>query len=165
MTALVLSPLPGAGLHVRLHAWARGIFSRRLLLRLAGVDTVVLEGRVHVVRAVPLGVARELVPAIIRCSQRFASWQIDESLYDDFVTVLALGLGTARRDIERLTVPLWDLAPVIDRIARSNGLPVLDAGAPDLGKVLAALMQSTGTSSTPPSSAPPAGPGTTSTVT
>lgn len=142
----------------------RGLLSRRLLLRLVGVDTVVLEGRVHTLRAVPLGVARELVPAIIRCSRRFAAWEIDEGLYDDLVKVLALGLGTSPREIERLTIPLWDLAPVIERIARVNGLPVLEAGA-DLGKLLAALMSSTGTNSTPSSSAPPVGPGITSTAT
>lgn len=164
MTALVLSPLPGAGFRVKLTAMVRGLLSRRLLLRLIGVDTVVLEGRVHTLRAVPLGVARELVPAIIRCSRRFAAWEIDEGLYDDLVKVLALGLGTTPREIERLTIPLWDLAPVIERIARVNGLPVLEAGA-DLGKLLAALMSSTGTNSTPSSSAPPVGPGITSTAT
>lgn len=164
MAALVISPLPGAGRVTRLSAMLRGLLSRRLLLKLAGVDCVVLQGRVHVLRAVPLGVARELVPAIIRCSRRFAAWEIDESLYDDLVKVLALGLGTAPRDIERLTIPLWDLAPVIERIARVNGLPVLEAGA-DSGKLLAALMTSTGTSSMPSSSAPPAGPGTTSIAT
>lgn len=162
--SIVLAPPVGAGLIVRLAAWARGLMSRRLLLRLAGIETVVLEGRAHALRAVPLGVARELVPAIIRCSRRFAAWEIDESLYDDLVIVLALGLGTSRGEIERLTVSLWDLAPVIDRIARVNGLPVLEAGT-EQGKALAALMTSTGTSSTPSSSAPPAGPGTTSTNT
>lgn len=164
MTPIALAPLSGAGPRVRLRAWLRGLLSRRALLRLVGVEAVVLEGRTHAVRAVPLGVARELVPAIIRCSRRFAAWQIDETLYDDLVTVLALGLGTERRVIERLTIPLWDLAPVIDRIARVNSLPVLEAGA-EPGKLLAALMTSTGTSSTPSSSAPPAGPGTTSIAT
>lgn len=161
---IILSPLSGAGLGIRLAAWSRGLRSRRLLLRLVGVESVVLEGRTYAVRPVPLGVARELVPAIIRCARRFAAWDIDEALYADFVTVLALGLGVPRRTIERLTIPLWDLAPVLDRIARVNALPVLEAGA-DPGKLLAALMTSTGTSSTPPSSAPPAGPGTTSTAT
>lgn len=161
---LSLAPLSGAGHRIRLAAWMRGLVSRRALLRLAGVESVVLEGRTYAVRAVPLGVARELVPAIIRCSRRFAAWEIDTALYDDLVTVLALGLGASRHAIERLTIPLWDLAPVIDRIARVNSLPVLEAGA-DPGKLLAALMTSTGTSSTPSSSAPPAGPGTTSIAT
>jgi hypothetical protein len=159
-----IAPLAGAGHRIRLLAWMRGLGSRRALLRLAGVDAVVLEGRTYAVRAVPLGIARELVPAIIRCARRFAAWQIDDALYADLVTVLALGLGTSRRDIERLTIPLWDLAPVVDRIARVNSLPVLEAGA-DPGKLLAALMTSTGTSSMPSSSAPPAGPGTTSIAT
>lgn len=162
--SIVLAPLAGAGHRLRLSAWMRGWLSRRLLLRLAGVEAVVLEGRTYAVRAVPLGVARTLVPAIIRCARRFAAWEIDDTLYEDFVTVLALGLGAPRRAIERLTIPLWDLAPVIDRIARVNGLPVLEAGT-DPGKLLAALMTSTGTSSTPSSSAPPGGPGTTSTAT
>lgn len=161
MAALVVSPLPGAGLTVRLAARVRGLLSRRLLLRLIGVESVMLQGRVHVLRAVPLGVARELVPAIIRCSRKFAAWDIDEALYDDLVKVLSLGLRTTPREIERLAVPLWELAPVIERIARVNGMPVLEAGA-DMGKILAALMTSTGTSSTPSSSAPPAGPGNTS---
>jgi len=162
--SIVLSPLPGAGFASRLRAWARGLFSRRVLLRLAGVEAVVLEGRTYAVRAVPLGVARELVPAIIRCGRRFAAWEIDDALYEDFVTVLTLGLGAPRRAIEHLTIPLWDLAPVIDRIARVNALPVLEADA-DPGKLLAALMTSIGTNSTPSSSAPPVGPGTTSTAT
>lgn len=161
MDALVVSPLPGAGLYVRLAARARGLLSRRLLLRLIGVESVMLQGRVHVLRAVPLGVARELVPAIIRCSRKFAAWEIDEALYNDLVKVLALGLSTAPREIERLAVPLWELTPVIERIARVNGMPVLEAGT-DMGKLLAALMTSTGTSSTPSSSAPPAGHGNTS---
>ena len=160
---IVLAPLPGAGLHVGLAAWVRGRLSRRLLLRLIGIDAVVLEGRTYAVRAVPLGVARELIPAIIRCAQRFAEWDIGEALYDDLIKVLALGLGTTPRVIERLSIPLWDLAPVMDRIARANGMPVMEAGSADLGKLLAALKQSTGTPSTPSSSAPPAGPGTTST--
>ena len=163
--ALRLAPLAGAPLGVRLSAALRGWFNRRLLLRLVGVQTVVLEGRVHAVRAVPLGVARALVPALIRCSRRFAAWQIDEALYDDLVQVLALGLGTAPATIERLTVPLWELAPVVEVIARVNGLPMMEAGGADLGKLLTLLASSTGTSSMPSSSAPPAGPGNTSTPT
>lgn len=164
MAALVISPLPGAGLAARLAARVRGLLSRRVLLRLAGIETVVLQGRVHTLRAVPLGVARELVPAIIRCSKKFAAWEIDEALYDNLVKVLALGLSARPAEIERLTIPLWELAPVIERIARVNGLPVLEAGA-DMGKLLAALTTSTGTSSTPSSSAPPAGHGNTLTST
>lgn len=165
MAALRLAPLAGAPLGVRLSAALRGLLNRRLLLRLAGVQTVVLEGRVHAVHAVPLGVARQLVPALIRCSRRFAAWQIDEALYDDLVQVLALGLNTAPATIERLTVPLWELAPVVEVIARVNGLPMMEAGGADLGKLLTLLATSTGTSSTPSSSAPPAGPGSTSTST
>ena len=165
MAAIVIAPLPGAGLGVRLAARVRGWLSRRVLLQLLGVQAVVLEGHAYAVRAVPLGVARELVPALVRCSQRFAAGQFDESLYDDLIKALALGLGTTARDIERLTVPLWDLAPVIGAIAEANGLPVMEVGSADLGKLLAALMTSTGTNSTPSSSAPPAGPGTTSIVT
>lgn len=142
----------------------RGMLSRRILLRLIGVESVTLQGRVHVLRAVPLGVARELVPAIIRCSRKFSAWEIDEALYDDLVKVLALGLRTTPREIERLTVPLWDLAPIIERIARINGMPVLEAGT-DMGKLVAALMTSTGMNSMPSSSAPPVGAGTTSTNT
>jgi len=163
MTTLALAPLPGAGVATRLRARLRGLWSRRLLLRLAGVPHVVLEGRVCVVRAVPLGVARTLVPALIRCSRRFAAWQIDEALYDDLVQVLALGLRLPPAAIERLTVPLWELAPVVSAIAHVNGLAATEAGGADLGKWLATLARSTGTSSTPSSSAPPAGPGSTST--
>lgn len=163
MTALRLAPHPGAALGVRLAAVLRGLLSRRLLLRLAGVPHVMLEGRVRVVRAVPLGVARELVPALIRCARRFAAWQIDEVLYDDLVRVLALGLRMPPAAVERLTVPLWELAPVVELIATVNGLPRVEAGGSDLGKLLATLTSSTGTSSTPSSSAPPAGPGSTST--
>lgn len=162
--SIAVAPLPGAGFRARSAAWLRRVVSRRALLRLAGLDSVMLEGRVYVVRAVPLGTARSLVPAIIRCGRKFAAWEIDESIYDDLVTVLALGLGADRRAITRLTVPLWDLAPVVDRIARVNALPVVEAGALP-GKLLEALTTSIGTNSMPASSVPPGGPGTTSTAT
>ncbi|MDP3139342.1 MAG: hypothetical protein Q8N17_23775 [Burkholderiaceae bacterium] len=160
--ALVIRPLSGAGTLPRVSAFVRGLLSRRLLLRLVGVDTVVLAGSVHAVRAVPLGVARELVPAIVRCSKAFAAWEFSEALYDDMVKVLALGLNVPAARIEALTVSLFDLAPVVERIARVNGLPVLEAGSSDMGKLLVALTQ-TGTNSMPGSSAPLAGPGSTST--
>lgn len=163
MSSVVIRPLPGSGHFVRLAAWVRGVFSRRVLLRLAGIDTVVLAGRVYPVRAVPLGVARELVPAIVRCSRAFAAWEFSEELYDDMIKVLALGLGVPTHKIEALTVSLFDLAPVVERIARVNGLPVLEAGSADMGKLLAALASQTGTSSMPGSSAPPDGAGSTST--
>lgn len=162
MAAVVVSPLPGAGHLTRLAAVVRGLVSRRALLRLAGIETVVLEGRVFAVRAVPLGVARVMVPALIRCSRRFSEWQIDEALYDDMVKVLSIGLGAAPAVIERLTVPLWDLGPVVERIARVNGLPMMEVGGAGLGELLAALTHSTGTSSSPSSSAVPAGPSSTS---
>ncbi len=163
MAAVIIRPLPGSGHFVRLVAFVRGLLSRRVLLKLAGVDTVVLAGAVHAVRPVPLGVARELVPAIVRCSKAFAAWEFSEALYDDIVKVLALGLRVPQARIEALTVSLFDLAPVVERIARVNGLPVLEAGSPDMGKLLAALTTQTGTNSMPGSSVPPAGPGSTST--
>jgi hypothetical protein len=160
MSALVISPLAGAGRFTRLAAVVRGLVSRRALLRLAGVETVVLAGRVYAVRAVPLGVARDLVPAIVRCSRAFAAWEIGEPLFDDLIQVLALGLNVPSARIESLPVSLLDLAPVVERIARVNGLPVVEAGRPDMGKLLAALTQ-TGMNSMPGSSAPPAGRGST----
>jgi hypothetical protein len=160
MAAIVVRPLPGAGYLPRLLALVRGLVSRRLLLRLVGVETVVLAGRVLPVRAVPLGVARELVPAIVRCSKAFAAWEFSEALYDDMVKVLALGLNVPAARIEALTVSLFDLAPVVERIARINGMPVLEAGSSDMGK-LVALMTQTGMNSTPGSSAPPDGLGNT----
>jgi len=160
MGALVIHPLAGAGHLTRLVAAMRGFVSRRLIPRLPGVEVVVLAGHVRPVRAVPLGVAREMVPAIVRCSRAFAQLEIGEALYDDLIKVVSLGLGMPLRQVENLAVSLWDLAPVLDRIARVNGLPVVEAGGPDLGKLLATL---TGTSSTPGSSAQPAGPGGTST--
>ena len=162
MSAIVVSPLPGAGLLHRFLVFLRAVFSRRVLLRLAGIPTVILEGRVIAVRAVPLGVAPELVPAIIRCGRSFGAWNIDEALYDDFVKVLALGLRCPPAAIERLTSPLWSLVPVIELIAQVNGLPTVEAGRADLGKLLATLMNSTGTDSSRGLSATPAGPGSTS---
>lgn len=156
---IVVSPAPGAGWGVRLAARLRGWLSRRALLRLAGVPVVVLQGRSYAVRAVPLGVARDMVPALLRCSKHFAAWDISEALYDDLVTVLALGLGTQRADIARLSVPLWDLAPAVELIARVNGMPVVEAG--NLGELLA-LTKSTGTRSSSASSVPPDGPSSTS---
>lgn len=161
MPALVIHPLAGAGHFVRLAAFLRRLISRRLLLRLLGAEVVVLQGRVLSVRPVPLGVARDLVPAIVRCSKAFTSLDFNEALYDDMVKVLALGLGLPSAKVEALTVSLWDLAPIVERIARVNGLPVMEAGSPEMGKLLAALTQ-TGMNSTPGSSAPPAGPGSTS---
>lgn len=162
MAAIVISPLPGAGYLSRLGAVVRRLLSRRVLLRLAGVDHVVLAGRVLPVRPVPLGVARELVPAIVRCSQAFVRFEITDELYADIVKSLSLGLGVPAREVERYAVSLWDLAPVLDMIARVNGLQTMEVGGADMGKLLAALTQ-TGTRSTPGSSAPPAGPGSIST--
>jgi hypothetical protein len=163
MAALVIAPLPGAGFGARLRAVVRSWLSRRALLRLAGVEAVVLEGRVFAVRPVPLGVARELVPAIVRCSRNFAAQSIDEQLIDDLILVVALGLRAKAGEIERMRVGLWDLVPVIGLIARANGMAVMEAGSADLGKLLAQITSSTGTSSTAASSARPAGHGTTST--
>lgn len=160
--AVVIRPLPGAGYLPRLSAFVRGLLSRRVLLRMAGIDTVVLAGRVLPVRAVPLGVARELVPAIVRCSQGFVRWDLSEALFDDLVKALSLGLRVPQRDIEALSVSLWDLTRALDLIARVNGLQVMEAGQSEVGKQLEALTP-TGTSSTPASSAPPDGHGSTST--
>ena len=161
MAALILTPLPGVGLPRRVFAWVRGLLSRRLLLRLAGVPVVQIEGRVIAVRPVPLGVAREMVPALLRCARSFSAWEIDEALYEDFIVVLSRGLRVPRPVVESWTVPLWQLAPVIERIAQINGLPTVEAGRADLGKLLATML-STGTGSSPGSSAAPAGPGSTS---
>jgi hypothetical protein len=163
MATLTRSPLPGAGFGVRALAWLRGLQARRLVLALVGVDTVVLQGHVFALRARPLGVCRNLVPAIIRCSRRFAAWEMDEVLYDDLVQVLSLGLKVSPRVIEQLSIPPWELAPVIEQIARVNGLPVLEAGRTNLGELVQVLTKSTGTTTSPASSAPPAGPGITST--
>lgn len=160
----VIAPLPGAGLLARAGAWLRGLRVRRLVARLTGGEPVVIEGHVFVVRPRPIRACRDLVPALIRCSRRFAAWEIDEALYDDLVQVLALGLNAPPATVERLTVSLFDLSPVIDVIARVNGLPVVEAGRADLGEFLATMAKSTGMSSWPASSSAPAGPGTTSSI-
>lgn len=152
----------GAGFLPRLVARLRRLLARRLLLKLAGVETVMLEGRVIALRPVPLGVARYMIPALIRCTRSFSSWDISEALYADFVTVLALGLRLPPATVENLRTPLWELAPLIERIAHTNGLPTMEAGRADLGKILATLMNSTGPDSSRGSPATPAGPGTTS---
>lgn len=162
MATLMLSPLPGAGLWARVRAWVRGLFSRRLLLRLMGLDAVVLEGRTYAVRAVPLGVARDLVPALLRCSTAVLEDKFNEALFDDIIKALSLGLGESPRAIESLSISLWATMQVLDRIARVNGLQT-EADKFDPGKLLAAMARSTGTGSTPSSSPPPAGRGTTST--
>lgn len=161
MAALVISPLPGAGLLRRVVAFLRKLLSNRLFLKLAGIPTVVLEGRVIAVRAVPLGVARNLVPAILRCARSFSVMEINEALYDDFVVVLSLGLRLPASVIENLSIPLWQLAPVIERIAQVNGMPTVEAGRADLGKILAA-MQSTGMDLSPGLPPTPVGHGSTS---
>lgn len=161
MTALSIHPLSGIGWPRRLAIAIRSMFSSRQLLRLSGVPVVVLEGRVYAVRPVPLGVARELVPALLRCSRKFAAWEIDEPLYDDLVKVLSLGLRASMADIERMTVPLWSLGGVVERIASVNGMPVMEAGGAGLGELMKALTQSTGMGSLPGSSAPRDGNGNT----
>lgn len=160
MATLTIHPLPRAGLGVRLLAWCRGWVSRRHLWRLAGYDVVVLAGRAYPVRAVPLGVARDLVPALVRCSQAFVALDIAEPLYDDLVKALALGLGVPVRDIEAIPASLWELAIALDIIARANGLQPAEAGQTALGKP---RPPSTGTTSTPGSSTQQAGHGSTST--
>lgn len=161
MSTLVIAPLPGVGLGRRLWCALRGLFSRRTLLTLSGVRSVQLEGQVIAVRPVPLGVARDMVPALLRCGQGFATWSINEQLYDDFVVAISLGLGVSAKRIEQLQVPLWQLVPVVDLIARVNGFPEVEAGRADLGKIIAALT-STGTPSSPAFAPTPAGPGSTS---
>ena len=161
MGTLIITPLPGVGFARRLWCLLRGLVSRRALFALVGVPCVQIEGQAFAVRPVPLGVARDMVPALLRCAKSFAVREIDERLYDDFVVTLALGLGVPAKRIERLQVPLWQLAPVVELIARVNGFPEVEAGRADLGKLMAA-MTSTGTSSSPASSPTPAGPGSTS---
>lgn len=161
MSTLVVSPLPGVGIGRRLWCALRGLVSRRVLLTLSGVRSVQLEGQVIAVRPVPLGVARDMVPALLRCAKSIAVWEIDEKLYDDFVVTLSLGLGVPAKRIERLQVPLWQLAPVVELIARVNGFPEVEAGRADPGKLMA-MMTSTGTPSSPPFAPTPAGPGSTS---
>lgn len=162
LASLVIDTPKGAGPIPRLLSFARRLLARRLILRLAGVHSVMVEGRVCILRPVPLGIARDMIPALIRCGRRFNEWNIDESLYDDFVTVLSFGLRLTRANVEALTVPLWELAPIIERIAQINGLPTMEAGRADLGKILATLMTSTGPDSSRGSPATPVGPGTTS---
>ena len=145
---LIVSPLPGAGVPRRLSAWARGIVSRRVLLALAGIPAVQIEGRVIALRPVPLGVARDMVPALIRCARSFSVLEVSEALYDDFTTVLSLGLRLPKKKVESFYIPLWQLAPVVERIAEINGLPTVEAGRADLGKFLSAIA-STGRDSSP----------------
>lgn len=159
---LIIAPLPGVGFYRRIATRLRRVFSRRIALRLCGIEHVALEGRVCAIRPVPLGIARDMVPALLRCARSFCAWDISESLYDDFVTVLSLGLRLPRRVVEGLSVPLWELAPVIERIAKINGLPTVEAGRSDLGKILATLMSSTGMASSRGSSEAPDGHGSTS---
>lgn len=159
MTALVINPLPAAGNGVRFWAALRGFIARRLVPRLRGVELAHIQGRAIPLQARPLGVARELIPAILRCSEALLAGRIDDAFYGDLVLALALGLNLPPRVIESWAVSLWDLARLLDAIARVNGLQAAEGGD-DLGKFLAVL---NGTNSTPPSSPPPAGAGSTST--
>ena len=161
MSTLVIAPLPGVGLGRRLWCALRGLFSRRTLLTLSGVRSVQLEGEVFAVRPVPLGVARNMVPALLRSGRSFAAWEISEQLYDDFVITISLGLGVPAKRIERLQVPLWQLVPVVELIARVNGFPEMEVGRSDLGKILE-VVTSTGTPSSPAFAPTPDGPGSTS---
>lgn len=169
MAAINIAPLRGAGYVARIGAFLRlSLCLRRGMLRGLGYESVVLEGRVYRVRAVPLGKARYLVPALIRCAQGFVESRFDdESLYDDLINVLALGLGVPSTKVEAMDIPIWDLAPVIDCIARVNGLAANEeAGKSDPGKFKFSrlLMVFTGTSFTQRSFHRPVGPGTTSTI-
>lgn len=159
MAAIVINPLPAAGNGVRLWAALRGFIARRLWPRLRGVEMAYIQGRAIPLQARPLGVARELIPAILRCSEALLAGRIDDAFYSDLVQALALGLNLPPRVIESFAVSLWDLAKLLDVIARVNGLQAAE-GSADLGKFQAVL---NGTNSIPPSSPPPAGAGSTST--
>lgn len=143
----------------RLPALLWGLFYLPLRLKNAGADQVILYGRPHTVLPRPLGVARQLVPLLLRCSQRFAEGEVTEALYDDLILILSLGLGVKARYVESFPISISDLARIYELIARVNGLSREEGTA--LGGV-AALAILTGMSSMPGSSAPPAGPGTTS---
>lgn len=161
MSTLVIAPLPGVGFARRLWCLLRGLVSRRALFALVGVPCVQIEGQAFAVRPVPLGVARDMVPALIRCAQSIAALELDEKLYDDFVVTMSLGLGVSKKRIEKMQVSFWQLAPAVELIARVNGFQATEAGRADPGKLMAA-MTSTGTPSSPASSPTPAGPGSTS---
>lgn len=163
MSSVVIHPLPRAGIPARVMAWVRGISVPRLVNRLLGFDTVVLEGRVFAVRAQPIKVCRTMIPALLRCSKRFASFDFDESMSDDLVIVLSQGLSTKPAVIEQLSIPLWSLTPVIEKIAIANGLPLAEAGRSNPGEIMTALAL-IGTNSASLSSAQPAGPQPTSTT-
>jgi len=161
MASIVIRPLPGAGYLTRSLAWWRGLRVGRVLAALTGIDTVVLQGRVLPVKAQPLKVCRSLVPAIIRCSKRMSQLDIDEPLYEDLILVLSLGLAIPQKKIEQMRISAFEIGQVIKVIARANGMPIAEAGGPELGEMAQALMRLTGTSSTPGSSVPPGGHGTT----
>lgn len=166
MTTTVITTQRGAG-YVRrvLSALRLAIRGRQLLNLLLGFESAVVQGKVYCIRAANLGKARHLVPAVVRCSRRFQAMQIDDELYDDLITVLSLGLSTTRADIESFDVPLWELALLVEQIARVNGLVEREgAGRSEAGKRMASLMRSIGTGSMPGSFQPPAGPGPTSTI-
>lgn len=159
MSALVIQALPGAGLWVRLSSAVRGLVSR-LAPRISGVERIVIQGRALPLKAQPLGVARELIPAIIRCSEGLVAARIDDAFYADLVLVLAIGLALPPKTVEGFSISLWDCMRVLDAIARVNGLQAAEGSGEDLGKLLAVL---SGTNSTPRSSPPLAGAGSTST--
>lgn len=166
MATTIISAQRGAGYVRRLLATLRLAFrARQLLNALLGFETAVVQGKVYCIRAANLGMARSLVPAMVRCGRRFEALEIDDSLYEDMVTVLSLGLSTSRQDVESFDVPLWELALLVEQIARVNGLVEREgAGRADAGKRMAMLMRSIGTGSMPGSFRPPAGPGPTSTI-
>jgi hypothetical protein len=110
---------------------------------------VVLAGKRYVARVVPFGVARQLVPALIRASQAIGDGRIDDdAVYADVVTVLHLGLGIPRWRISRLDCDLTELPAVFERVGIANGL-VPKEGTGPVGKLLAARIWVARKSGTP----------------
>lgn len=126
MTApVVIAPSVGAGWPVRVAARVRRLFSRRVLLRLAGVPTVVLQGHVYAVRAVPLGVARDMVPALLRCSRILGEQHRSIELSEDFIVVLLHGLRVNQSEFKSFKLSIDEQRHVLDEIAWVNGIPVI----------------------------------------
>lgn len=125
------------------------------------MSTIHLGGRALEIAPVPLGRLKRLIPAIGRAQLAIVGGVLDESLFDDVIAVISAGSGLSVAEVEALPGTLEEIAEALKAISTVCGLEPTEGDA-SAGEVMP-VAASTGTSSTPGSSLPPAGHGTTST--
>jgi hypothetical protein len=116
------------------------------------------------VAPIPLGRLKKLLPAFNRAGRALQAGLLDEAVFDDIAIVLSAGTGLDVESIESLPATMAQLSTALEVVAQVAGLEGKTgaSGAPQ-GEGPSQAVATPGTSSTPGSSPPPAGPGSTST--